>query len=55
MWIVNKKEQKAIEKVKASRPSCIKRFVKHVFIEYSGENKRSCADCGYTEKQVIKE
>lgn len=54
MWIVNKKEQMAIDMVKARRPSCLKRFIRHVFIEYFGENKRTCADCGYTEKTIIK-
>lgn len=55
MWIINNKEQMVIEKVKASRPGCLKRFVKHTFAEFFSENKRSCVDCGYTEKQVIKE
>lgn len=55
MWIVNKNEQKQIDVVKLTRPSCLVRFVKHLFIEYNSENKRTCADCGYTERTIRKD
>jgi Zn ribbon nucleic-acid-binding protein len=53
MWLTDSKEQKEIDDVKEHRPIC-KELI-HTFIEYWGENKKRCVDCGYEEKIIIKE